>query len=73
MKNSWKYDVFEILFSGELAGFAILEINKKTKAAILSDIMIKRDYQGKGVGKEALHKIEEYLKMGTNIRNHASN
>jgi GNAT superfamily N-acetyltransferase len=57
-----KYDLFEIQLSGEIMGFAILELYKKTRAAILSDIMIKRNNQGKGVGREALHKIEEYLR-----------
>jgi len=60
--SSRNCDVLEILFSGELTGFAIIEYNKKVKAAVLSDIMIKKDYQGKGIGKEALQKIEEYLK-----------
>ena len=50
------------LLLGELTGFAIIEFNKETKAAVLSDIMIKENCQGKGIGKEALHKIEEYLK-----------
>jgi len=56
------YKIFEILFSGELIGFATIKINKKTKSAILLDIMIKRNYQCKGIGKEALKKIEEYLR-----------
>jgi GNAT superfamily N-acetyltransferase len=55
-------DVLEILLSGELTGFAIIELNIKTKAAVLSDIMIKKNNQGKGIGKEALYRIEEYLK-----------
>ena len=55
-------DLLEILLAGELAGFAVIELNKKNKAAVLSDIMIKKNYQGKGAGKEALRKIEEYLK-----------
>jgi len=59
---SKKCDLLEILFLGELTGFAIIELNKETKAAVLSDIMIKKNCQGKGIGKEALHKIEEYLK-----------
>ncbi|MDR0655821.1 MAG: GNAT family N-acetyltransferase [Treponema sp.] len=58
---SRKYDVLEILLSDELTGFAIIELNKKTKIAILSDIMIKKSNQGRGIGKEALYKIEEYL------------
>jgi RimJ/RimL family protein N-acetyltransferase len=57
-----QYRVFEILLSDELIGFAILQILKKIKSAIILDIMIKRNYQGKGTGKEALHKIEKYLK-----------
>jgi len=57
-----EYKMFEILFSGELIGFATIKINKKSKSAILLDIMIKRDYQSKGIGREALHKIEKYLR-----------
>jgi len=57
-----KYNVFEIYLSGELEGFAIIEQLKKTKAAILLDIMVKKNNQRKGIGKEALQKIEEYLK-----------
>jgi ribosomal protein S18 acetylase RimI-like enzyme len=50
------------LFSGELIDFATIKINKKSKSAILLDIMIKRDYQNKGIDRDALHKIEEYLR-----------
>jgi len=57
-----KYEVFEILLSDVLIGFTIIETNKKSKSAVLSDIMIKKDYQGKGIGKKVLQKIEEYLK-----------
>ena len=57
-----RYEVFEILLSDVLIGFTSLEINKKTKSAVLSDIMIKKNYQCKGIGKEVLHKIEEYLR-----------
>lgn len=57
-----KYPMFEILVSGELIGFAIIEINKKTNSAILSDIMIKKTRQSKGTGKKTLIKIENYLK-----------
>jgi GNAT superfamily N-acetyltransferase len=60
--SSRNCDILEIFFSGELTGFAIIEFNKKVKAAVLSDIMIKKDCQGKGIGKEALHNIEEYLR-----------
>jgi len=59
---SRKCFLFEILLSGEIEGFAIIELDKKVKAAVLSDIMVKKNNQGKGVGKEALRKIEEYLK-----------
>ena len=59
---SGKYNVFEITSSEEIIGFAIIELHKKTKAAVLSDIMIRKNFQGKGVGKEALRKIEEFLK-----------
>jgi N-acetylglutamate synthase-like GNAT family acetyltransferase len=57
-----KFPVFEILLCGEIAGFVILEVDRKFKTAILHDIMIKIDFQGKGTGTEVLHKIEEYLK-----------
>jgi ribosomal protein S18 acetylase RimI-like enzyme len=62
LKNNEEYTVFEILSSDELMGFAIIELNKKTKAAILSDIMIKRGCQGEGIGTKALRKIENHLK-----------
>lgn len=57
-----RFSVFEILLCGEMVGFAILEVDRKFKTAILHDIMIKRDFQGKGAGKESLHQIEGYLK-----------
>jgi GNAT superfamily N-acetyltransferase len=56
------YVVLEILYVGELTGFAIIELHKKTRAAVLSDIMIRKNNQNKGIGKEALRKIEEYLR-----------
>ncbi|GAB6393282.1 MAG: GNAT family N-acetyltransferase [Treponematales bacterium] len=56
------YIVFEILLAGELIGFAIVELYKKQKAAVLDDIMIKRGCQGGGIGRQALHQIEAYLK-----------
>jgi GNAT superfamily N-acetyltransferase len=56
------YIVLEIIIESKLSGFAILELHKKTKTAILSDIMIKKDFQGKGAGTKALNKIEEHLK-----------
>jgi ribosomal protein S18 acetylase RimI-like enzyme len=61
-ENNEEYTVLEILNSDELIGFAIIELNRKTKAAILSDIMIKRCCQCGGIGTKALQKIEKYLK-----------
>jgi ribosomal protein S18 acetylase RimI-like enzyme len=52
--------MFEILVSEEIVGFAIVEL--KTNLAILSDIMIKNNWQDKGIGAKALLKIEEFLK-----------
>jgi ribosomal protein S18 acetylase RimI-like enzyme len=54
--------VLEILLCGELIGFTILKVDAKFKAAIIYDIMVKKDFQDRGVGKETLLKIEEYLK-----------
>jgi ribosomal protein S18 acetylase RimI-like enzyme len=62
LENNEEYTIFEILSSGELIGFAIIELNKKTKVAILSDIMIKRGFQGGGIGTKALQEIEKRLK-----------
>jgi GNAT superfamily N-acetyltransferase len=62
LENNEEYTVFEILSSDELIGFAIIELNKKTKVAILSDIMIKRGCQGGGIGTKALQEIEKCLK-----------
>jgi ribosomal protein S18 acetylase RimI-like enzyme len=45
-----------------MAGFAILGIDTVSKTAQIHDIMIKKEFQGKGAGTEAMHKIEEYLK-----------
>jgi len=56
------YEIFEILFPSELIGFATIKINKKSKSAILLDIMIKMEFQNKGIGRDALNKIEEYLR-----------
>jgi GNAT superfamily N-acetyltransferase len=56
------FSVLEILLCGELIGFTILEVNAKFKTAIIHDMMVKKDFQGKGAGKETMHKIEEYLK-----------
>jgi GNAT superfamily N-acetyltransferase len=60
--TSGNYTVLEILRSGELAGFAIVELYKSEKVAVLDDIMIAKGAQGKGLGTEALRLIEAYLK-----------
>ncbi|GHV67946.1 hypothetical protein FACS1894199_14400 [Bacteroidia bacterium] len=61
-KNADKYIVFEIYCEDELVGFAIIELYRATRVAVLADIMIKRNYQGGGIGTEAIHKIEGCLK-----------
>ncbi|MDR0561460.1 MAG: GNAT family N-acetyltransferase [Spirochaetaceae bacterium] len=59
--TSENYTVLEILRLGEIAGFAIIELYKPEKVAVLDDIMIAKDAQGKGIGTEALRLIEAYL------------
>jgi GNAT superfamily N-acetyltransferase len=59
---SGNYTVFEILCADELVGFAILELYKEEKAAVLDDIMIAKNTQGQGVGAEALRLIEAHLR-----------
>jgi GNAT superfamily N-acetyltransferase len=62
LKNDEKTIVFEILQSNELIGFAIIEFNREVRVAMLSDIMIRKKYQGGGIGTSALRKIEDCLK-----------
>jgi ribosomal protein S18 acetylase RimI-like enzyme len=62
LSDTNRFSVFEILLCGEIAGFAILEIDRQFKTAQIHDIIIKKDFQGKGVGAEAIRVIEEYLK-----------
>jgi GNAT superfamily N-acetyltransferase len=60
--HSSDYIVFEILRDDEIIGFAILELCKKEKAAVLDDIMITKNAQGQGIGAETLRLIEAYLR-----------
>jgi GNAT superfamily N-acetyltransferase/single-stranded DNA-binding protein len=61
-KNDKNIIVFEMLLSNEIIGFAVIEIIRETRVAILSDIMIKKNYQGGGIGTKVLHEIESCLK-----------
>jgi GNAT superfamily N-acetyltransferase len=60
--SSHDYILFEILRDDEVIGFAIVELYKSEKAAILDDIMISKNVQGQGVGTETLRLIEAYLR-----------
>jgi GNAT superfamily N-acetyltransferase len=62
LSHKKEFPVFEILLCGEMIGFVILEIDRKFKTAMLHDIMVKKDFQGKGAGTAALRQIEGYLK-----------
>lgn len=63
LNNNEKYIVYEIIYSNEIVGFAIIELNRETEVAILQDIMIKKHYQGGGIGTVVLGKIEKSLKI----------
>jgi len=60
-KDEGKSSVLEILYLNEIIGFTIIEYNRKTNVAVLSDIMIKKEFQGGGIGTEALRKIEKFI------------
>ncbi|MDR2424009.1 MAG: GNAT family N-acetyltransferase [Prevotellaceae bacterium] len=59
--SSENYALLEILQSNEIVGFAIIELYKPEKVAVLDDIMIAKNVQGKGIGAEALRLIDAYL------------
>jgi N-acetylglutamate synthase-like GNAT family acetyltransferase len=61
--HSSDYIVFEILRDDEIIGFAILELCKRKKVAILDDIMIAKNVQGQGIGAETLRLIEAHLRI----------
>jgi GNAT superfamily N-acetyltransferase len=61
LNDTDKFIVFEIRHTAALLGFAIIEVNRETQAAILQDIMITKNRQGTGIGTAALGKIEDFL------------
>ena len=69
IKNSLKKDMVHVaIIEGKVVGFIVSKLDHKKKEAYVDELWIKKEHQGKGIGRKIMDFAEkEYEKLGMEL------